>query len=185
MSLSELVKIDANLSARLRLEPGHRGWWKLMVFFAHSGDSWFWLAGLGIVWLASWPLGNHFWRSRSALLGIGVVGLAALVLAIKFTIKRQRPPGEWGAIYRNTDPHSFPSGHAARAFMLAVLALALGPLWFGLILLVWAPLVCLARVATGVHYVSDVVAGAVLGVAAGWVIYLVQLVFISLFPFLF
>ena len=55
-----------------------------------------------------------------------------------------------------------------RAFMLAVACLGLGPTWLGLILLVWAPLVGLARVAMGVHYVSDVVAGAVVGVIVAW-----------------
>ena len=63
-----------------------------------------------------WP---HSWRS-------GILILAALVLAIKFLVRRQRPEGEWGAIYRNTDPHSFPSGHAARAVLLAGLFWARG-----------------------------------------------------------
>jgi undecaprenyl-diphosphatase len=51
--------------------------------------------------------------------------------------------------------------------MLAVLALGLGPAWFGLALLVWAPLVMAARVAMGVHYLSDVLAGAILGIGIG------------------
>ena len=83
---------------------------------------------------------------------------------------RRRPEGEWGAIYRKTDPHSFPSGHAARAFLLPVLALATGPAWFVLALWIWAPLVGLARVAMGVHYLSDIVAGAAVGLVMGVVI---------------
>jgi undecaprenyl-diphosphatase len=86
------------------------------------------------------------------------------VLGIKFLVKRERPEGESGGIYRNTDPHSFPSGHAARAFLLAVLASALAPGWLALFLWIWAPLVALARVAMGVHYVSDILAGAILGI---------------------
>jgi len=70
-------------------------------------------------------------------------------------------------IYRSTDPHSFPSGHAARMAMLAILTLALGPWWLCLLFFLWAPLVMLARVAMGVHYLSDVIGGAVLGVAFG------------------
>jgi undecaprenyl-diphosphatase len=90
--------------------------------------------------------------------------LAGVVLAIKFLVRRKRPEGEWGGIYRNTDPHSFPSGHAARAFLIAVVASALAPPWWLILLLwVWAPLVSLARVAMGVHYLSDVIAGAVVG----------------------
>jgi undecaprenyl-diphosphatase len=98
-----------------------------------------------------------------------IAGLAASVLLIKLVVRRRRPEGEWGAIYRNTDPHSFPSGHAARAILLAVLAVAWGPWWLAAVLLPWAPLVALSRVAMGLHYLSDVVAGAVLGLAAGGV----------------
>lgn len=51
--------------------------------------------------------------------------------------------------------------------MLAVMVLRIGPLWFGLLLLLWAPFVGLARVAMGVHYLSDVLAGIFLGVVLG------------------
>jgi membrane-associated phospholipid phosphatase len=35
------------------------------------------------------------------------------------------------------------------------------------LLVLWAPLVALARVAMGVHYVSDVIGGLLIGAAAG------------------
>ncbi len=57
--------------------------------------------------------------------------------------------------------------------MLAVVMLGLGPLWLGLLLLVWAPLVGLARVSMGVHYLSDVLAGMFLGLVVGVVVLLV------------
>jgi len=47
------------------------------------------------------------------------------------------------------------------------LGLGMGPTWLGLILLVWAPLVIFARVAMGLHYVSDVLIGALLGALIG------------------
>ena len=84
-------------------------------------------------------------------------------MSIKFLVRRRRPEGEWGGIYRNTDPHSFPSGHAARSFLIAVLATGLSPVGLASALWIWAPLVALARVAMGVHYISDIVAGAVFG----------------------
>jgi undecaprenyl-diphosphatase len=99
-----------------------------------------------------------------------IVALAVLVLAVKFTIRRRRPEGEWGAIYRTTDPHTFPSGHAARAILIAVLALGLGPAWLAVLLCIWAPLVALARVAMGLHFVSDILAGAILGAIAGAIV---------------
>jgi undecaprenyl-diphosphatase len=136
-------------------------------FFAHSGDSWFW--GLGMLIL--WQLGSSFWQRWAVYELFWISILAALVMTLKFIIKRKRPEGEWGAIYRNTDPHSFPSGHAARAFLIAVLASLLGPVWLAALLWIWAPLVCLARVAMGVHYISDVIAGAIVGILVallGW-----------------
>jgi undecaprenyl-diphosphatase len=112
-------------------------------------------------------LGTEYWKHLSLIMIIGIAITAVVVMVIKFTVKRRRPQGEWGKIYRSTDPHSFPSGHAARSGMLAVIALGLGPLWLGLTLLVWAPLVGLARIIMGVHYPSDVVAGMVLGALIG------------------
>lgn len=133
----------------------------MAVFFAHSADSWFWGAALILLWLVS----NSTWRRWEVVEFVGISGLAVLVMGIKFLVRRRRPEGEWGGIYRNTDPHSFPSGHAARAFLIAVVASALAPLWLAVLLWIWAPIVSIARVAMGVHYVSDVVAGAALGIA--------------------
>ena len=115
-------------------------------------------------------LGTPYWRWRMITFGIGVLVTAVLVLIVKFTVRRRRPEGDWGDIYRSTDPHSFPSGHSARSFMLATMALAYGPPWFGILLVIWAPLVALARVAMGVHYFSDVFVGALVGILMGWLV---------------
>ena len=108
-----------------------------------------------------------FGRPWAITVLISIVALAVIVLAVKFSIRRRRPEGEWGHIYRSTDPHSFPSGHAARAVLIAVLAIGLGPGWLAILLCIWAPLVALARVAMGVHYASDILAGGILGVVVG------------------
>ena len=163
MTFRSFLEFDARLSDRLRVaeQPGLLR--TLAVFFAHSGDSWFWGAGLILLWLLSTSL----WKRWEAVEFFGIWVLAAIVLCIKFLVRRRRPEGEWGGIYRNTDPHSFPSGHAARAFLVAVLATGWAPAWVALLLWIWAPLVSLARVAMGVHYVSDILAGAVLGIVVG------------------
>ena len=116
-----------------------------------------------------WVLSETFWKKWALSMLIAISVLAVLVIALKFSIRRRRPEGDWGGIYRNTDPHSFPSGHAARAFLIAVLATGMGPAGLAVALWIWAPLVSLARVAMGVHYLSDVVAGFVLGTIAGLV----------------
>lgn len=161
--INRLLEGDAWLSTNLRLAEKSSGLRALAAILAHSGDSWFWLIGLGILWL----LGTEVWKYRALVLAGGILLTALIVLLIKFTVRRRRPEGNWGSIYRQTDPHSFPSGHAARAVMLGILSLALGLQWFGLLLLAWAPFVGLARVSMGVHYVSDVAAGVILGVIMG------------------
>jgi undecaprenyl-diphosphatase len=166
MSLASLLKIDADCSARMRIAEKPGALHTVAALFGHSGDSWFWLAGLALVWV----LGSGFWKVQALVLGGGILVTAVLVMVLKFTIRRRRPEGEWGQIYRKTDPHSFPSGHAARAFLLAVLALGLGPAWFGWLLLIWAPLVGIARVALGVHYLSDIVVGWIIGILMGVII---------------
>jgi len=165
----KLLEIDRDASYALRVAEKPGPVRTFAVVFAHSGDSWFWGMAMLILWLAGWLTGNTFWMRWPVYELFWISLLAALVMALKFTIRRRRPEGEWGAIYRNTDPHSFPSGHAARAFLIAVIASFLGPTWLALILWIWAPLVSLARVAMGVHYISDVLAGAIVGIAVAWV----------------
>lgn len=161
MSLRSILEADARLSNQMRVaeQPGLLR--DVAIFFAHSGDSWFWAAGLILLWIF-----NHdpFWKKWAVVLFCSVSALAVIVMSLKFIIRRRRPEGEWGGIYRNTDPHSFPSGHAARAFLIAVMATALGPAWASIILWIWAPLVAVARVAMGVHFASDIVAGAIVGI---------------------
>ncbi|MFH1907336.1 MAG: phosphatase PAP2 family protein [Chloroflexota bacterium] len=163
MNPSLLLELDARLSAQLRVAERPGVLRTLAAILAHSGDSWFWWAGLALLW---WR-GDAFWKPWALTVLVSIIALALIVLPIKFLIRRRRPEGEWGALYRTTDPHSFPSGHAARAILIAVLTTGLGPAWLALLLWIWAPLVSLARVAMGVHYVSDVAAGMFLGLIAG------------------
>lgn len=130
---------------------------------ARSGDSWLWLAAIVLVAVVSGPTTYQM----GVRLVIAIVATALAVKGAKLLTRRARPEGDWGGSYRRGDPHAFPSGHAARAFLLVALGFALGPAWLGPVLTVWAVLVAVSRVALGVHYVSDVVAGAALGVCCG------------------
>jgi undecaprenyl-diphosphatase len=163
LSFQEFLELDARLSARMRVAERPGVLRSMAAFLAHSGDSWFWWGALGLLY---W-LGNPFWRNWAGVILLSIIALAVLVLTIKFLVRRQRPAGEWGGFYRKTDPHSFPSGHAARAMLIAVLVTGLGPAWLIAVLWIWAVLVCLARVAMGVHYLSDILAGMFTGLLAG------------------
>jgi len=163
--IQKFLKKDEELSQSIRVLENSR-LKPFAAFFAHSGDSWFWLAGLLLICFKA----QGFWREWAIIMIFSLLILAVFVLALKFLIRRRRPDGEWGQIYRATDPHSFPSGHAARAFLFMVIILGLGPAWLALIMVIWAPLISAARVMMGVHYLSDVIAGVFIGSVFGGII---------------
>lgn len=59
---------------------------------------------------------------------------------------------------------SFPSGHTADAFAFAVALALISPKWYIVVpSLLWAMLIGYSRMALGVHFPSDVLAGAIIG----------------------
>lgn len=180
-TIRKITEWDIQKTKSLRLDPSSKTKWRLSTIIAHSGDSWYCLLVLLLIWL----IAKNEWRMIAAAMGGGTFLLAIIIILIKFTIKRKRPDGEWGEIYRNTDPHSFPSGHATRVFFLASMAWGIAPLWFAILLTIWAPLVSLSRIQTGLHYLSDVIAGVLLGWVCGKIALFFIPFFINLLPWAF
>jgi undecaprenyl-diphosphatase len=111
------------------------------------------------------------------VIAVALGGLA--VFALKLAVDRPRPPVALAALnvpLRTPDgvppDASFPSGHAQTAFAAATY-LALLYRRRAWIFLALAALVALSRVALGVHYPSDVIAGAFLGSALSIATFLV------------
>ena len=77
------------------------------------------------------------------------------------------PPRDPAAPPRSTDP-SFPSDHASAAFGIAVGVLLIHRR-AGHLFLAAAFLIAVSRVATGMHYPTDVLAGALIGSTAGYI----------------
>ena len=178
--IENLLNADVEISQKLRLPANAKVARTVASFFSHSGDSWFWLPVLFLIWLFN----RNSWHTISAFMAGSILALVALVMGIKFIVRRQRPVGDWGAIYRNTDPHSFPSGHAARSIMLAIICWKFGLQPLAWVLTIWVPLVSLSRVMMGVHYLIDVIVGWVLGFITALGLLALQPLLYSLFHFI-
>jgi membrane-associated phospholipid phosphatase len=126
---------------------------------AHSGDMPVWIALLAAAWL----LGNDAWKTRALVTAAGLALVEVVVIGIKVLIRRKRPAGTDGMIYRKTDPFSFPSGHAARAVLLSLVAARMGPAAAFIAIVAWSPVMVVSRIAIGIHYVLDVAAGVLVG----------------------
>lgn len=88
-----------------------------------------------------------------------------LYLFFKNIIKRDRPSvgiQYYDAWIVPSDKFSFPSGHAAAAFVFAFMIANFYP-DLSVLAFMWAVLVGVSRVLQGVHYPTDILAGAALG----------------------
>lgn len=175
-----MLLVDRPLSQALReAEPGVRA---VFVFFSDWGNSKWYVWPLGLATIVCWlQRKSHPERRRATAYGWAAGAFLYLFTAVAFSgivtnlfkmlFGRARPkllyrddlygffpPGLEGSL------QSFPSGHANTAFALAVAVALLWPrarVW----LLALAVLMASARVGVNKHYLSDILAGAVVATA--------------------
>ncbi|MFY9492956.1 MAG: phosphatase PAP2 family protein [Minisyncoccia bacterium] len=103
-----------------------------------------------------------------------VVARFGVVALIRNFYPRERPfafEGLDSLINQNALESSFPSGHATFFMALAVYFLLAGQKKLGYFLLISAVLIGVARVAAGVHWPSDIVAGWAVGALVSFVVF--------------
>ncbi|MET9883697.1 phosphatase PAP2 family protein [Streptomyces sp. NPDC006430] len=112
---------------------------------------------------------------KAALSGVASLAVASATVNTvgKWSVRRPRPllegVPEGRRLGRQPQTTSFPSGHSASAFAFTTGLALEAPGWAAALAPVAAS-VAFSRVYTGVHYPSDVVAGAALGAAVGLVV---------------
>lgn len=161
----------------------NRGWhhpWLNDLFgaFTWLGVGWVQVLLALVVWWLAKRYADRMWAVlyRSAFVPLLVAWLASgvLVQVLKRVWERPRPsnlPGALVAADERIFSKSFPSGHscttAAMAMVLTVVFWRRSP---GVVLSAWVVtlLVMLSRVYRGVHYPSDVLAGALVGAMCGY-----------------
>src|ERR671936_566034 len=117
-------------------------------------------------------VGGHRRRdTRRAAAAAGLSAGVALAIAhvLATAVDRPRPfvadPGSVHLFVRHAADPGFPSDHATAAFAIATALMLRNRVW-GAVVLVLAAILSVGRVAMGIHYPSDVLAGAVLGSVA-------------------
>lgn len=112
---------------------------------------------------------------HQAFVQAGALALNSFVtLGLKWTINRERPYVKDPEIVKkqNTGPFSFPSGHTSLAFATASSLTLAYPKWYiALPSFGWALAVGYSRMHLGVHYPSDVLAGAVVGCLSSYAVF--------------
>jgi membrane-associated phospholipid phosphatase len=97
-----------------------------------------------------------------------------LILALKYSVNRDRPYLTYPDITQkiSVGTPSFPSGHTSSAFATATSVSLAYPKWYVIApSFTWAGAVSYSRMHLGVHYPTDVLAGAVIGAGSAYLTY--------------
>jgi len=141
-------------------------WFRIcMVVMTRLGDGFLWYGLALLVLIFGGRQGVH------AFLTGGAAALTAILLfkQVKRISRRPRPchvePHCW-AMVTPPDQFSFPSGHSMTSFAIAI---SLGHFYpeFTQALVIFALSVAVSRIVLGMHYLTDVVVGALIGIGLG------------------
>jgi undecaprenyl-diphosphatase len=137
-----------------------------MIVATRCGDGWLWYLLGAILLLFGGPQRFLAVGSAATAVGVGIV----LFKLLKNTSHRARPchleAHCWCTILP-PDRFSFPSGHSITAFAIAICIGLFYPQLQDLLLFI-AVCIAASRIILGMHFLSDVVAGSIIGTALGY-----------------
>lgn len=155
--------IDSTILLWIQDNLRHALWtpfWKMVTFLGDAG--WFWILTAVTLLLIK--------KTRTAgFLSLCSLGTGAVItnVLLKNLVARPRPydvlEGLIPLVPRLSD-YSFPSGHTCASFACALILYRMLPGKKGIIFLILAFLIGLSRLYVGVHYPTDVLGGALVGI---------------------
>lgn len=117
-----------------------------------------------------------FEKGMKASVAIAFNGVVSL--GMKYFVDKRRPFAAYPSLFRarsEVGPFSFPSGHTSFAFCTATSATLSFKKWYVAVpAYAWAAAAGWSRMQQGVHYPSDVLAGALIGTASSFLAYKIE-----------
>ncbi|HTF05870.1 MAG TPA: phosphatase PAP2 family protein [Bacteroidia bacterium] len=108
-------------------------------------------------------------KKEPYVIAAALIGTTAITFGLKYAVNRSRPFVTYPDIIQkdsHVGPYSFPSGHTSSAFALATsLSLCYQKWYVAVPAYLWAITVGYSRMRLGVHFPTDVLAGALIGTA--------------------
>lgn len=112
------------------------------------------------------------YRRQAISMTAGMGATLAVAVILKQTVQRPRPYDEYPQLIQaktTENSYSFPSGHSALSFSSATALTLAYPKWYVAIpAYAWAGTVAYSRMRLGVHYPTDVLTGAAIGIGTTW-----------------
>lgn len=163
--------LDYQIMKEWNIEERSEGWKDVSKFFSDQNQ-------VFIIAVPAALLANGYFKNdkafitagKQALLSLGVS--AVVTWAGKYTFRRRRPFEKYPDVVKLSSGGgpSFPSGHASSAFAIATSVSMSFPKWYVMVpCYIWASGVGVSRIVLGVHYPSDVLAGAIVGAGSAYV----------------
>lgn len=146
------------------------------IIFKAEYLGWWVLGGLGIFLVASAyfrkDITKASWMVFTAL-SAGILSRFIFADTIRFFYDRPRPFEVLSDVYQlvaHSGGSAFPSGHATFFFALAA-GVFIFYRWWGVLFFAFAVSISAGRVIVGIHWPSDILAGAIIGIASAYLVY--------------
>lgn len=159
-----IQRLDCQMMTWIQNNIPHGGWDSWMIGISRLGNGgmiWI-MIGLALL-LIGWKKRRRLFLGLSVLLSLGSNALVCNLI-LKPLVARTRPYDVLGydLLIPPLSDYSFPSGHTSASFAAATAIYAIHPGW-GKAAYVFAALMGISRLYLGVHFVTDVAVGAVVG----------------------